>query len=70
LVQRLQMQRRFLVLSDDVDTVYHYAGGGSSGGGGEKRGHAAFTPGVPAEARSLTVTWGHNMQFEVQLPRD
>jgi hypothetical protein len=67
LIHRLQMQRRFLALSDDVDTEYHGRGGGSSGGGGEKRGHTEFTPGVPAEATRLTVTWDHDMQFGVQL---
>jgi hypothetical protein len=67
LIHRLQMQRRFLALSDDVGTEYHGGGGGSSGGGGEKRGHTGFTPRVPLEAKSLTVTWDH-MQFEVQLP--
>lgn len=70
LVQRLQMQRGFIALSDDVGTDYHGMGGGSSGGGGQKRGHAYFAPSVPAEVESLTVTWGSNMQFEVQLPSD
>jgi hypothetical protein len=68
LIHRLQMQRRFLALSDDVGTQYHGRGGGSSGGGGEKRGHTGFTPRVPLEAKRLTVAWGDNMRFEVQLP--
>jgi hypothetical protein len=68
LIHRLQMQRRFLALSDDVGTEYHGRGGGSSGGGGEQLGHTGFTPCVPAEATCLTVTWGDDMQFAVQLP--
>jgi hypothetical protein len=35
-----------------------------------KRGHAHFSPGVPAEAKSLTVMGEDNMRSEVQLPRN
>jgi hypothetical protein len=70
LVHRLQMQRTFVRLADDLGTAYHGRGGGSGGGGNEKRGHTDFLPGVPSEARHLTVTWDDNMQFGVQLPPD
>jgi hypothetical protein len=67
LVQRLQMQRRSLNLTDDVGTEFRSTGGGSGGGGNERRGHSDFAPRVPAEARRLTVLWDE-MQFEVRLP--
>jgi hypothetical protein len=67
LVQRLEMQRRFLGLSDDMGTQYHQMGGGSSGGPRGKRGHTDFSPAVPADANRLTVTWDAEMEFEVQL---
>jgi hypothetical protein len=70
LVHRLQMQRRFVRLSDDLGTEYQGRGGGSGGGGNEKRGHTDFLPGAPPEARYLTVTWGDDLQFAVQLPSD
>lgn len=67
LVQRLQMQRRFLGLSDDLSTPYHQMGGGTSGGPRGKRGHTDFVPSVPSGARRLTVTWDGDMEFEVQF---
>jgi len=68
LIHRLQMQRDFLRLSDDLGTAYQTRGGGSGGGGSEKRGHTDFSPGVPMEARHLTVTWGDELQFGIRLP--
>jgi hypothetical protein len=67
LKERLQMQRRSLSLSDDVGTDYRFTGGGGGGGANERRGHADFTPGVPAEAQTLIVSWDQ-MKFEVPLP--
>jgi hypothetical protein len=67
LVQRLQMQKRFISLVDDVGTEYRPTGGGSGGGGDERRGNSDFAPGVPAEAQRLTVQWDE-MEFEVPLP--
>ena len=67
LLHRLQMQKRFISLVDDVGTEYRSTGGGSGGGGDERRGHSDFAPGVPAEARRLTVQWDE-MEFEVPLP--
>lgn len=67
LTQRLQMQRRSLGLNDDVGTEFRSTGGGSSGGGNERRGHSDFVPGVPAEAKRLSVRWDE-MEFDVPLP--
>ncbi len=67
LIRRLQMQKRFISLVDDVGTEYRSTGGGSGGGGDERRGHSDFAPGVPAEIRRLTVRWDE-MEFEVPLP--
>jgi len=67
LVQRLQMQKRFISLVDDVGTEYRPTGGGSGGGGDERRGNSDFAPGVPAAAQRLTVQWDE-MEFEVPLP--
>jgi hypothetical protein len=67
LVQRLQMQKRFISLVDDVGTQYRPTGGGSGGGGDERRGHSDFGPGVPALVRRLTVRWDE-MDFPVDLP--
>ena len=67
LVHRLQMQKRFIILVDDVGTEYRSTGGGSGGGGDERRGNSDFAPGVPAEARLLTVRWDQ-MDFDVHLP--
>jgi hypothetical protein len=67
LIQRLQMQRRHLGLTDDLDTQYYEAGGGSSGGPRGKRGHTDFAPSVPDDSRSLTVTWDVDTKFEVPL---
>jgi hypothetical protein len=69
LVQRLQMQRRPFLLADDVGTEYHQMGGGSSTGQRGKRGHTDFLPGVPADARVLSLTWGGDTTFEVPLHR-
>lgn len=69
LVQRLQMQRRSVRLSDDAGTTYHSSGGGSGGGGNERRGHSNFAPGVPSAATALIVHWD-DMAFEVPLPPD
>lgn len=66
-VHRLQMQRSFVRLSDDLGTEYQRRGGGSSGGGNEKRGHTEFLPSVPVGARHLTVTWDDSTQFSVEL---
>jgi hypothetical protein len=67
LVHRLQMQKRFISLVDDVGTEYTPTGGGSGGGGHERRGNSDFAPGVPAEVQRLTVQWDQ-MEFEVHLP--
>jgi hypothetical protein len=67
LIQQLQMQRRSLTLTDDVETEYRWTGGGSGGGGNERRGHSDFAPGLPAEAKELTVRWDQ-MEFAVPLP--
>jgi hypothetical protein len=67
LIQRLQMHRRSLTLTDDVGTEFRSTGGGSGGGGNERRGHSDFAPGVPAAAHRLTVGWD-DMDFEVPLP--
>jgi hypothetical protein len=67
LIHRLQMQRRHLGLSDDLGTQYRQAGGGSSGGPRGKRGQTDFAPAVPADARSLTVTWDVDTKFVVPL---
>jgi hypothetical protein len=67
LVHRLQMQKRFISLVDDAGTGYRSTGGGSGGGGNERRGHSDFAPGVPANARRLTVRWDE-MAFDVHLP--
>ena len=67
LIQRLQMQRRSLALTDDVGTEFRGTGGGSGGGGTERRGHADFAPGAPAEAKRLTVRWDET-EFAVPLP--
>jgi hypothetical protein len=67
LVHRLQMQKRFISLVDDVGTGYRSTGGGSGGGGNERRGNSDFAPGVPANARRLTVRWGE-LDFDVPLP--
>jgi hypothetical protein len=67
LVQKLQMQKRFISLVDDVGTEYRPTGGGSGGGSGERRGHSDFAPGVPAGVQRLTVQWDE-MEFDVQLP--
>jgi hypothetical protein len=66
LVHRLQMQKRFINLADDVGTVYRSTGGGSGGGGDERRGNSDFAPRVPVEARRLSVQWDQ-IVFEVQL---
>jgi hypothetical protein len=68
LVHRLQMQRSFVRLSDDLRTEYRGGGGGSSGGSNEKRGHTDFVPQVPIDATHLIVTWDDSEQFRVQLP--
>lgn len=72
LVHQLQWRRQFpgAGLADNLGTEYLFAGGGSSGGNGEKRGHTNLTPGVPAEAERLTVLWGDDLHFNVELPRD
>jgi len=67
LVQKLQMRRRFISLVDDLGTRYWPTGGGSGGGGNERRGNSDFAPGVPANARRLTVRWDE-MGFDVNLP--
>jgi hypothetical protein len=67
LIHRLQMQRRFMTLADDLGTQYLSMGGGSSGGGNERRGQTDFRPAVPENARKLNVRWD-DMEFEVQLP--
>jgi hypothetical protein len=67
LIQRLQMQRRSLALNDDVGTEFRSTGGGSGGGGNERRGHSDFSPGVPAQARQLSVCWDE-LEFVVPLP--
>jgi hypothetical protein len=67
LVHRLQMHKRFISLVDDVSTEYRSTGGGSGGGGNERRGNSDFAPGVPENARRLTVRWDE-MDFDVQLP--
>jgi hypothetical protein len=67
LVQKLQMGRRFISLVDDRGTGYWSTGGGSGGGGNERRGNSDFAPGVPADARRLTVRWDE-MGFDVNLP--
>jgi hypothetical protein len=69
LIQRLQMQRRSLTLTDDVGTEFRGTGGGSGGGGNERRGNSDFVPGAPAEAKWLTVRWDE-MEFAVRLPPD
>lgn len=66
LMQRLQMQRRSLSLSDDLGTEFRSTGGGSGGGGNERRGHSDFAPEVPARATHLTVRWDE-MEFLVPL---
>ena len=55
--------------SDDVETQYHQMVGGTSGGPKGKRGHTDFLPAVPANAKSLTVTWDEDIHFEVPLGR-
>jgi hypothetical protein len=67
LIQRLEMQRRSLSLTDDVGTAFRLTGGGSGGGGNERRGHSDFAPGVHSEATRLRVHWDE-MEFEVPLP--
>ena len=67
LMQRLQMQRRSLTLTDDVGTEFRSTGGGSGGGGNERRGHSDFLPGVPARAQQLSVRWDE-LEFAVPLP--
>jgi hypothetical protein len=67
LIQRLQMQRRSMTLSDDVGTEFWSTGGGSGGGGNERRGHSDFLPGVPAGAKQLSVRWDE-LEFVVSLP--
>lgn len=67
LIQRLQMQRRSLTLTDDVGTEFVGTGGGSGGGGNERRGHSDFAPGLSAEAKRLTVRWDE-IDFAVPLP--
>lgn len=73
LLHRLQMQGRFIGLSDDLGTEYRSTRGGSSAGSGEKRGHSEFAPGVPNAASRLTILWddaaGPNpLDFTVELP--
>lgn len=67
LIQRLQMQRRSLTLTDDVGTEFRQTGGGSGGGGNERRGHSDFTPGLPPQTKAMTVRWDE-MEFAVPLP--
>jgi hypothetical protein len=67
LVRRLQMEKRFINLVDDVGTEYRSTGGGSGGGGDERRGNSDFAPGVPAQVRRLTVQWDQ-FDFDVHLP--
>ena len=67
LIQRLQMQRRSLTLADDLGTEFWSTGGGSGGGGVERRGHSDFAPGVPVQAKRLTVRW-EEMVFSVRMP--
>jgi hypothetical protein len=69
LIQQLQMQRRFLILTDDLGTAFHQTGGSSGGGGNERRGHSDFTPGLPAKTQALTVRW-EEIKFAVPLPRN
>ena len=69
LVERLQMQRRSLSLSDDIGTQYLFRSGGGGGGHNERRGHQEFAPGVPPQAHRLVVHWDE-MDFEVALPRN
>ena len=69
LIQRLQMQRRSIALTDDVGTAFRSTGGGSGGGGNERRGHSDFAPGLRREATRLKVHWDE-MEFEVPLPPD
>jgi len=75
LLHRLQMQGRFIGLSDDLGTEYRSTRGGSSGTGGEKKGHSEFAPGVPTAARQLTILWDDAasstpLEFSVELPAD
>jgi hypothetical protein len=67
LIQRLQMQRRSLALTDDVGTEFRGSGGGSGGGGNERRGHWDFAPGLPTDAKRLIVYWDQ-LEFVVPLP--
>ncbi len=69
LIQRLQMQRRSIALTDDVGTAFRSTGGGSGGGGNERRGHSDFAPGLRSEATRLKVHWDE-MEFEVPLHPD
>jgi hypothetical protein len=67
IIQRLQMQRRSLTLTDDLGTEFRSTGGGSGGGSNERRGHSDFAPGVPVQAKRLTVRW-EEMEFSVRMP--
>jgi hypothetical protein len=75
LLHRLQMQGRFIGLSDDLGTEYRSIRGGSSGASGEKSGHSEFVPGVPTAASRLTILWddaasSSPLEFSVELPSD